>query len=639
VNDPARRHLIWLGYGLLILAVCLPLSVLIWRAVVDHAAGRWQRYSDRQLGISWSAPADWRLSALKGTAERTLVLRTAAGPGAVLYLTATRDAAAYRGWDPASASIQISGLPASDTIIPAGQNPAQRLVVFRAGTDQLVMLSLYHSPDFDQAIFDKLLASVTIGVEEDHIRLFTEVDSLSSGWQPCSPDCGLSSSSPNWCAMDVAASEWDGVDVFSNGSNLPYFYENECPDFYGLKFQCVELIQRYYWERVGRATGTGSPGWGIASAYQAWWQHPPEYDALVNGSGSIPQAGDILVWRPEGRYAPHGHVGIVVQISGDQLIFVQQNSKEGGVSTRRWVDGWVDDPYLYGWLRLTYGDHMPPDGAITSPVDASDITSNTLHLEGWAEDSGIGLASAQFWAVYDEQRIALGEPSSISPFAYDWNLAEERVPNGPLTITLRLQDKAGNVSYSPQGIVRVELRRPFAGLEPIEQLGDCTDLTNNGSFELNRNWLLSGDFKPSYAAVSAVAGQHALQLGIVTGPSLNGASIAQQVIRIPADADRLRLRFSYRAQADPFAALPQKVVLIDSHGVRHTLWELTWPHSNGRGWREIELSEDILGQFRGQKVRLQFVVYNNGWEEQPASLLVDEVHLYSCQSTSAESGR
>ncbi|MCE5258784.1 MAG: CHAP domain-containing protein [Chloroflexi bacterium] len=633
MRTPSRHQLSQLGYGLLILAVCLPLSVLVWRATVEHVSGRWQRYSDRQLGISWSAPADWELRALGGGSERTLVMNAVNGPRAVLYLSASSDQAAYRRWDPAAATTQIAGLPASDTRVPAGQNPAQRLVAFRAGQDTLVLLALYHSAEFDQAVFDRLLASITLSVEEDHIRVFMEVDSLSSDWQACSPDCGLSASSPNWCGIDATAAEWDGVDVYSNGSNFPYFYENECPDFYGLKFQCVELIQRYYWERVGRNTGTGSPGWGIASAYQAWWQHPPEYERLVNGSGAVPQAGDILVWRPEGRYAPHGHVGIVVQVSNGQVVFVQQNSKEGGVSTRSWVNGWIDDPYLYGWLRLTYGDHMPPDGAIAAPEDAAVVTGDILHLEGWAEDTGTGLVSAQFYAVYGDTTLALGEPFSASPFTFNWNLAANNIPNGPVTITLRLQDKAGNVAYSPQGVRRVEIQRPSAGLEPIERLGDCHDLVANGSFELNRNWLFTGSYKPAYTASAAVVGEHALQLGIVEGASLNTVSIAQQIITIPADADKLRLRFKYQADASPYAMYPQRVVLIDAEGNRHTLLALNGPHSYARGWREVEIDESVLGQFRGQKVRLQFIVYNNGWEERPASLLVDDLHLYACQDS------
>ncbi|MHB9033016.1 MAG: CHAP domain-containing protein [Anaerolineae bacterium] len=627
----SRRYALLLGYGLIILGVCLPLSVLVWRAFTTRPDTDWQRYSDRRLGLSWSAPASWRLRALQSGSERTLVLSPANGSEFVLYLSATTDQVVYRRWDPASANTLVAGQPASDIRLPAGQNPAQRLVSLRAGADRLVLLSLFYSPEFNQADFDRLLASLKLQVEEANIRLFAEIDSLSEGWQPCTPDCGLAGASPNWCAVDVAAGEWNGIDVYSNGSNFPYFYYNECPDFYGLKFQCVELIQRYYWEVVGRNTGTGGPGWGIASAYQAWWQHPPEYDAVENGSGGIPHAGDVLVWRLDGRYAPHGHVGIVVQVTDDQVIFVQQNSKEGGVSTRAWVNGWIDDPNLYGWLHLSYGDHMPPDGAITMPADGSDVTGDRLHLEGWAEDSATGLASAQFYATYDGRTVPIGQPYTSSPFSYDWDLKAANLPNVPLTITLRLEDKVGNVAYSPRGIVQLDLRRPFAGLEPPDLLGDCRDLMANGSFEVNKNWLLEGNLMPEYTASSAVIGKRALQLGIVSGANLVGVSLAQQTVQIPPDAARLRLRFSYYAQSGVWAVYPQRLYLYDAQGVGHELLALAAPDSYTRAWRQIELDESILGQFRGQKVRLQFQVYNNGWDPTPAYLLVDNVQFYACR--------
>lgn len=626
-----RRNAALLGFTLLALALSLPIGALVWQSVRQRRSAGWQRYSDRQLQLSWSAPAGWTYTALRYSDSRTLVLESPGSPRAVLYLSATSDPAVYRSWDPAAANTIVAGLPASDISIDGGQNPPQRLVSFRHG-DRLVTLTLLHEPAFDQAVFDRILGSVSARVEEGFIRLFTEVDSLVNGWDPCRPDCGLSASSPNWCSRELAAGEWGGVDVFSNGSNFPYFYENECPDFYGLKFQCVELIQRYYWEVVGRNTGTGSPAWGIASAYQAWWKHPPEYEAHPNGSGSVPQRGDILIWRPEGRYAPHGHIGIVLALQDDKVVFVHQNSKEGGVSTRPWYNGWIDDPYLYGWLRLSYGDHMPPDGDITAPEDGSIFSGDILRLEGWAEDSGTGLAQARFHAIVGETVVNLGEPFASSPFRYEWDLAAAGIPDGPVTITLSLRDKAGNISYSPRGTRQVILQRAKTPTPlPTLPASDCRDLVANGSFELNRNWLLQGESSPRYAAENALVGNRALQLGILDSVNIKGVSIAQQIIAIPENAATLRLSFYYYAQAAPTDVNPQRVVLLDQQGTRHVLLLVDGPYSISRAWREAVFDENVLGQFRGQRVRLQFQVYNNGWEPVPASLLVDDIRFMACR--------
>ncbi|MHB1357156.1 MAG: CHAP domain-containing protein [Anaerolineae bacterium] len=616
-----RRSLVILGYGLIIIALCLPISVLIWRAWQAQQDNAWDRYTDRALGISWSAPANWDMRALRNPSGRTLVFSTPGDPRAVLYVSTLRDVAAYRRWDPAAVNMSIAGLPAISEWLPNGQNPPQRQVSFRLGSDKLVLLHLMYDPAFDITILDRILSSLKTEVEDQYIRVYIEVDSLTSGWSPCRPACGLSDASPNWCDLLVTSAEWNGVDVFSNGSNLPYFYYNECPDFYGLKFQCVELIQRYYWERVGRNTRTGGPSWGIASAYQAWRTHPPEYTAYPNGGGSIPQPGDILVWRPEGRYAPHGHVGVVVLVEGDRVVFVQQNSKEGGISSRLWANGWMDDEYLYGWLHATISDHMPPDGAITSPSQTVTTTSDVLRLEGWGADAASGFDRAQFYASYSGTVQAIGQPFTSTPFMLDWNLADDGVPTGLLTITLTIWDKEGNVAYSPQGVRQVLVLRA----------SDCQDIIANGSFELNRNWLLGGDVPASYSGASAVIGQRSLLLGIVEGPNLVSTSLAEQTITIPADAVRLRLRWSYWVQSGPYSIYPQRAILIDAKGTPHELFALNGPPSNARAWRQVELDETLLGAFRGQQVQLQFQVFNDGWQPEPAALFIDDLLFEACR--------
>ncbi|NLV73989.1 MAG: CHAP domain-containing protein [Chloroflexi bacterium] len=649
-----RHRLKRLGYALTVLGLLLPLSVLVWRLAAAQRPAEWQRYSHRGLGISWSAPASWSLREVRDAFGTVLVLEEQEGPRAVLYISLNRDEQEYRSWDPSLANRKVAGLPAREEALSAGHNPAQWLVSLRTPDGGVLHLTLSFGPGFNLSLYEQLLASVSLGVEEAHIRMYPSVAALSGSFAPCAPDCGLASSSPNWCMVDVASSEWDGVDVYSNGSNFPYFYDNECPDYYGLKFQCVELIQRYYWERVGRATGTGSPSWGIASAYQAWWKHPSEYVPVANGSGPTPQHGDILIWRPEGRFAPHGHIGIVVGVSGGRVIFVHQNSKEGGVSTRAWVNGWIDDPYLYGWLHAGTHDRIPPDGAITQPAPGDIISTDVLHLEGWASDDESGLAKARFHAIYGETRLPLGQPSTSSPFSYDWDLAAAGVPNGPLTITLELVDAEGNIAYSPRGVVQLEVRRPTttpaptatpapdttrtaepppvptpAATLPSGLYAGCQDLAAGGTVEFNRYWLLGGDLAPRMRPFGE-DGQQSLVVGITEGPSLKGVSIAQQIIDIPREAAKLKLVLRYRATASVLAVYPQRIVIVSERGEVTELLALAAPYSHTGAWQTVGFGSDVLAPFRGQRIRLQFQVYNGGYEDRPAALEVEDLHLYRC---------
>ena len=159
-----------LGFSLIIFALCLPVSVLIWRAWQAQSNSAWGRYTDRGLQISWSAPVNWEGRALNNPAGRTLVLTTPDAPRAVLYLSNLYDVAAYRRWDPAAVNTSVAGMPAISEWLPNGQNPPQRQVSFRLGSDRLVILILMYDPSFDMGIFERILASLKAEVETAHER-------------------------------------------------------------------------------------------------------------------------------------------------------------------------------------------------------------------------------------------------------------------------------------------------------------------------------------------------------------------------------------------------------------------------------------------------------------------------------------
>lgn len=265
------------------------------------------------------------------------------------------------------------------------------------------------------------LASVTALVWASQITS-ASVAELKSGlallWNPCIPDCGIKAGDSTWCDLLVSAGEWGGVDVYSNGTSM----DNACSDYYGLKFQCVELVQRFYWEKRGHDTGTDSPHWGINYAYQAWNTHPASLVQRPNEGGFTPEWGDILVWRNEGPY-PYGHVAIVTGASADTVYFVQQNIPGKPRSSRSISNGRIQDDYLYGWLHYS-GGPSPTPPTLLSPANGAWFESGSNITLSWtgAGDSFF----AEYWGAGSGTRDWSSDTSwslgALSNGAYYWHV-------------------------------------------------------------------------------------------------------------------------------------------------------------------------------------------------------------------------
>jgi hypothetical protein len=94
----------------------------------------------------------------------------------------------------------------------------------------------------------------------------------------------------------------------------------------------------------------------------------------------------------------------------------------------------------------------PPIGNIVEPKPGVTVSSRTLNLSGTATDDDSGLGSAQFIALYNEEWHDVGSPFSSSPFATIWDLCEDNVPDGPVSLALKLTDRAGSQSYDLPGL-------------------------------------------------------------------------------------------------------------------------------------------------------------------------------------------
>jgi murein DD-endopeptidase MepM/ murein hydrolase activator NlpD len=111
----------------------------------------------------------------------------------------------------------------------------------------------------------------------------------------------------------------------------------------------------------------------------------------------------------------------------------------------------TSDRYTSG--NTIKGDVTPPTGDLLQPAaTGASIHSSHLSLEGWAYDQGSGLKSAQFIANFGGAWHEIGDSFTNSPFSMDWDLCADQVPDGPVSVALRLKDNSGNLSLDLPGL-------------------------------------------------------------------------------------------------------------------------------------------------------------------------------------------
>ncbi|MFN3308161.1 MAG: peptidoglycan DD-metalloendopeptidase family protein [Anaerolineales bacterium] len=98
------------------------------------------------------------------------------------------------------------------------------------------------------------------------------------------------------------------------------------------------------------------------------------------------------------------------------------------------------------------GDQTPPYGDILTPQLGDTISSPIVRLEGWAKDDLSGLYGAKFIFNVDGTWQDLSQAFTTSVFSYEWDLCAWNIPDGPISIALRIFDKAGNQSVGFPGL-------------------------------------------------------------------------------------------------------------------------------------------------------------------------------------------
>lgn len=112
------------------------------------------------------------------------------------------------------------------------------------------------------------------------------------------------------------------------------------------------------------------------------------------------------------------------------------------------------------------GDNKAPTGGLDAPLVNQIITEPVVHIAGWAKDES-GLKSIQVMANYDGNWKPVGPEVKTSPFAFDVDLCQIGVPDGPILFGMRIQDQAGKYSEGVPGQRLVEKKYDCAPPPPV----------------------------------------------------------------------------------------------------------------------------------------------------------------------------
>jgi surface antigen len=154
---------------------------------------------------------------------------------------------------------------------------------------------------------------------------------------------------------------FEGVSIYYNGGVNKVAGRNVAPDGYNivLKYQCVEFVKRYYYERFNHKM---PDAYGHAKDFFDPMLKDGEKNIkrdlmqYQNNGSSQPRAGDILVFSGT-VFNPYGHVAIVSEITPDNIEIVQQNpgpfngSRERFLLARRGEQWYIENDRILGWLR------------------------------------------------------------------------------------------------------------------------------------------------------------------------------------------------------------------------------------------------------------------------------------------------
>jgi murein DD-endopeptidase MepM/ murein hydrolase activator NlpD len=102
--------------------------------------------------------------------------------------------------------------------------------------------------------------------------------------------------------------------------------------------------------------------------------------------------------------------------------------------------------------NVVRGDVTPPTGDLFEPYTGTTVYDRKVHVEGWASDIGSGLEKAQLIGYYQNSWHEVGPQFSSITFSLDWDMCADQVPDGPVSLALRIWDKEANPAIGLPGL-------------------------------------------------------------------------------------------------------------------------------------------------------------------------------------------
>lgn len=153
----------------------------------------------------------------------------------------------------------------------------------------------------------------------------------------------------------------NGIFVYYNGSINNTVGRNITKDGYnlGLKYQCVEFVKRYYYERLNHKMPYS---YGNANSFFDYNVEDGHLNSkrnltqFTNPSLSKPKIEDLIVFRGT-IFNKYGHVAIISNVTENYIEIIQQNSGFFGDSREKFklfqrLGKWeIENNRIIGWLR------------------------------------------------------------------------------------------------------------------------------------------------------------------------------------------------------------------------------------------------------------------------------------------------
>ena len=188
-----------------------------------------------------------------------------------------------------------------------------------------------------------LLACILIAILCGSIKLYTDI---SDGWSIHAP------------AHGSVLGEFDGVNIYAPGAY-------DARGTYGIEFECVEYINRFYSHKLSFKNMTQT---GHADSY-FWHAKEKGLTAFPNGSSTPPRKYDILVFDRGNNDGVPGHVAIVthVDLVRGTIDVAQQNTvakRYGGLLKKSIPkESFRIEQHAQGeWFVLTQPNRLPVAG-------------------------------------------------------------------------------------------------------------------------------------------------------------------------------------------------------------------------------------------------------------------------------------